>query len=66
MWSGGVEMTGGQKVKLTAIHSNTIINGTLKYANDDLYIVEDSFTGTESIFPTRYYTMEKIEEEKEQ
>jgi len=57
-------MTGGQKVKLTLNGSNKVVHGTLKYANDDLYIVEDSFTGEESIFPSRCYTIEKIEEGK--
>jgi len=53
-------MTGGQKVKLTLNGSNKVVHGTLKYANDDLYIVEDSFTGEESIFPSRSYTIEKF------
>lgn len=57
-------MTGGQRVKLTAKRSNTEINGILKYSNDDLYIVRDDCTGTESIYPSRRYTIEKIEEGK--
>ena len=57
-------MTGGQRVKLTAKTSKAVIHGILKYSNDDLFIVQDDYTGTESIYPTRSFTLEKIEEER--
>lgn len=55
-------MIGGEKVKLTAKHSNVEIRGTLKYENADIYIVQDDWTGTESIYPSRCYTLERLEE----
>jgi len=57
-------MIGGEKVKLIAKHSNTQIRGTLKYCNEDIYIVKDDWTGTESIYPSRCYTLERLEEKK--
>lgn len=54
-------MTGGEKVKLIAKHSNTEIRGTLKYSNEDIFIVQDDWTGTENIYPTRCYTLERME-----
>jgi len=51
-------MKGGIRVKLTAINGSIVIYGTLKYSDENVYIVQDQY-GTEGIYPTRLYTLER-------
>jgi len=50
-------MKGGRRVKLTAISGDVIIIGTLKYSDENVYIVKDDY-GHEGIYATRSYTLE--------
>lgn len=51
-------MIGGRRVKLTAISGDVIIIiGTLKYSDENIYIVKDDY-GHEGIYATRSYNLE--------